>query len=59
MLYSKAPDNVRNAVHFDIPLCFFWGVYIRFCGNGGWRFRPYGGSLSTGPASGLFESDPP
>ena len=20
-------------------------VYIRFFGNGGWRFRPYGGSL--------------
>ncbi|MCP2225082.1 hypothetical protein OKW12_000460 [Pseudomonas silensiensis] len=30
-------------------------VHIRFCGNGGWRFRPYGESLlsnarSAGPA---------
>jgi len=21
------------------------GVYIHFCGNGGWRFRPYGEAL--------------
>ncbi len=34
------------------PFCCLWvgvgvgvGVYIRCCGNGGWRFRPYGDSL--------------
>ncbi|EJM72373.1 hypothetical protein PMI31_03642 [Pseudomonas sp. GM55] len=26
---------------------FFDGVHIRSCGNGGWRFRPYGESLLT------------
>ncbi|AZD13808.1 hypothetical protein C4K25_0860 [Pseudomonas chlororaphis] len=26
-------------------LHFLDGVHIRFCGNGCWRFRPYGESL--------------
>ncbi|AZD52545.1 hypothetical protein C4K19_0731 [Pseudomonas chlororaphis subsp. aurantiaca] len=28
-----------------LALHFLDGVHIRSCGNGGWRFRPYGESL--------------
>ncbi|MGF6151652.1 hypothetical protein QFZ84_002636 [Pseudomonas fluorescens] len=36
---EPARDGGRTA---DQPLA---GVHIHFCGNGGWRFRPYGDSL--------------
>ncbi|QHG24180.1 hypothetical protein GDV60_15430 [Pseudomonas sp. DTU12.1] len=38
----------------------FWGcVHIRYCGHGGYGFRPDGGLLWTGPALRLFKSEPP
>ncbi len=30
---------------------FFTGVHIRFCGNGGLWFRPYGGLLGKAPSN--------
>ncbi|MGE8184618.1 hypothetical protein, partial [Pseudomonas mandelii] len=33
-------------------------VHIRFCGNGGWRFRPYGESLLSNATKGTKKSRP-
>ena len=35
-----------------------FGVYIRCCGDGGWRFRPYGESLLSNATKGTKKSCP-
>ncbi|CAH0291260.1 hypothetical protein SRABI06_04234 [Pseudomonas brassicacearum] len=47
-------SEMKSAVFFGFLGAFL--VYIRFCGNGYWRFRSYSGSLLKSPEAGPVKS---
>ncbi|CAI8908214.1 hypothetical protein EMIT0P44_30197 [Pseudomonas sp. IT-P44] len=51
---GRTPINCRSRLAGDGGLLtdhFLSGVHIRFCGNGGYQFRPYGESLGRAPSN--------